>query len=693
MIRFVSLDPRSIIHFSFACRYVTSLLLMSLDESLFLINCSYTFMSFPSQMDDDDDEEDEDQESKPASSSVPEIPKSWNLEIPLPIVHNPSCKQEASASENRKIILPGKRNITKRSVRQAGRAEETDFDDREMFRHFDTQTQTGNIMQNQHPFYQSDPTPGHTNQRHQLTQSSPRISPMNQNPYTHMMQATPGPQHNPNLRSFQVNPVNIVAEPSAHDDGDGREEDEERAAPTPRYRFNYDIPKDSFQSQVVNGQFSTFAKLPNDFQSLIQSDTSFLDSLSEYPSTGSGHQDMNRDSHPDSHIESSGFGPRQSNDHSEGEETAATPSAHTAMSPPAHLAMSQAIRSIHNRQFGSRAIESPVATVAQDERIPAASGLQNRMFRRMRRPSGHDRKMNDQQTFSSQTGPQVHRYERRMLRNDDEAEVSPKSSEQQFLRRLADYEDNYSSDDGETGIEYPDPLPVSRASNFNWQFGTTTTTPAPTIIPPYATPAPPPTDQNKEIIAQVRVIKNGLLENIRRQGEISVRYLSEPAGPPPPSYPTSATNPPHPRYATPEPTTAPPPPPPQYTSPAPAYQPPAPIQQWYTTPPPPPPQYPTTTPPPPPQNTYPPFPALPPVYFRPVPPAPTYPPPPTPPATPAPQTYWQTPPPTTTTTPAAPYAWLDESENLPPSQLPKVVYAIMMMDKTGKRGRRRVSPQ
>ena len=51
----------------------------------------------------------------------------------------------------------------------------------------------------------------------------------------------------------------------------------------PRYEFNYDIPKDSFQSDVINGQFSTFAKLPMSFESLIQSDASFLDSLAEQP--------------------------------------------------------------------------------------------------------------------------------------------------------------------------------------------------------------------------------------------------------------------------------------------------------------------------------------------------------------------------------------------------------------------------
>lgn len=43
----------------------------------------------------------------------------------------------------------------------------------------------------------------------------------------------------------------------------------------------YDIPKDSFQAEVVNGQFGSFVNLPNNFESLIKSDTSFLEKMSK----------------------------------------------------------------------------------------------------------------------------------------------------------------------------------------------------------------------------------------------------------------------------------------------------------------------------------------------------------------------------------------------------------------------------
>ncbi|KAI1285774.1 hypothetical protein HDE_11654 [Halotydeus destructor] len=47
----------------------------------------------------------------------------------------------------------------------------------------------------------------------------------------------------------------------------------------PRYEYKYDIPKDSFQSEVVEGQFGSFVNLPNNFESLIKSDSSFLDNM------------------------------------------------------------------------------------------------------------------------------------------------------------------------------------------------------------------------------------------------------------------------------------------------------------------------------------------------------------------------------------------------------------------------------
>ena len=74
----------------------------------------------------------------------------------------------------------------------------------------------------------------------------------------------------------QMSPPQVIGEEKR-----GRVEEEESSGP--KYEFNYDIPKDSFQSDVINGQFSTFAKLPMSFESLIQSDASFLDSLSESP--------------------------------------------------------------------------------------------------------------------------------------------------------------------------------------------------------------------------------------------------------------------------------------------------------------------------------------------------------------------------------------------------------------------------
>ena len=71
--------------------------------------------------------------------------------------------------------------------------------------------------------------------------------------------------------------------PAAPTSSSGEEEYSNQDKSNPKYEFNYDIPKDSFQSDIINGQFSTFAKLPMSFESLIQSDASFLDTLSEHP--------------------------------------------------------------------------------------------------------------------------------------------------------------------------------------------------------------------------------------------------------------------------------------------------------------------------------------------------------------------------------------------------------------------------
>lgn len=647
-------------------------------------------------MDDDDDEEEG--ESKSSSSSVPESPKSWNLQI-LPVVQNPNCKNEESESESKKVDLSLKlHNITKRNARQD--MDETEFDDKSIFGQYESQQ-----PQQQSPFPQQQfRDQGIPPQRPRILQSNMRFQPMSQQP------PAPVRLHNPVPVSSQQQQMPDERQPPQHmslmpESSVPEEDEEEVAAPAPKYKFNYDIPKDSFQSEVVNGQFSTFAKLPNNFESLIQSDTSFLDSMTEYPSEGGHH--TGAESAPDSRSGSNPMDMSEFNSQFDNEDPGGSDASPASTPSPQPITMSQAIRSIHNRQFGSRSTPTHSAP-ANDDKVPAASRLRNRLFRRVRPPANvQNSNRNDQ----LQAAPPVHRYERRM--DGDDADPYPGSSEQQFLKRLGDYEENRDEDQD----EYTDQMPV-KASSFHWHYGTTTTTTTPPpppvaypVRPQYTTPAPPPPDPSREIIAQVRVIKNGLTENIRRHGEISVKYLSEPAGPPPPQPPPTTTPPPY--------TTPPPPPPPQYTPPAaaqyvtpapqppqynppaPAYPTPAPVPQWYTTsapppqyptPPPVPPQYATPAPPQP--YNYQTIPPVPPLYARPTsPPAPpvTYSAPPPPQyTTPAPPAYWQQTPPPTTTTPA-PYAWLDDSDNLPPSQLPKVVYAIMMMDKQ-KRGRRRVRP-
>ena len=195
----------------------------------------------------------------------------------------------------------------------------------------------------------------------------------------------------------------------------------------------------------------------------------------------------------------------------------------------------------------------------------------------------------------------------------------------------------------------------------------TTTTPPPPYNP-YTTTTPPP-PLPSDIIASVRLVKAGnpaVDQTVRRHGEIHVRYNSEPViviPAPPPPYTTPA--PPPPVYA------PPPPPPPVYPT--------APPPPLYPTAPPPPPPY--TPPPPPPRYTTTPVPY------------------------PSPEAIWRqvypqmvvvqyptttTPPPppvytTTTTTPPPPPFYLDDDDSLPPpSRSPKVIYAIMMMDKSGR---------
>lgn len=74
------------------------------------------------------------------------------------------------------------------------------------------------------------------------------------------------------------------------------EKNEEQSYTPPQYEFKYDIPKDSFQQNVVLGEFGAFAKLPKSFESLIKSDSSFLDSLAALPAS----QLANNESYPQS---------------------------------------------------------------------------------------------------------------------------------------------------------------------------------------------------------------------------------------------------------------------------------------------------------------------------------------------------------------------------------------------------------
>jgi hypothetical protein len=62
----------------------------------------------------------------------------------------------------------------------------------------------------------------------------------------------------------------------------------------PTEEFQYDFPnKESFDTKVTSGQFGTFSQLPFNFESLIQSDTSFLDALT--PQNLSGMVASNQD--------------------------------------------------------------------------------------------------------------------------------------------------------------------------------------------------------------------------------------------------------------------------------------------------------------------------------------------------------------------------------------------------------------
>jgi hypothetical protein len=241
-------------------------------------------------------------------------------------------------------------------------------------------------------------------------------------------------------------------------------------------------------------------------------------------------------------------------------------------------------------------------------------------------------------------------------------------------------EEQESKNDREYRDSWKDePIDPKTASDFEYYYQThqqrrrritttTTTTPAPyTWTPPpppnpytrnpnsYTTTTTPPSTppDNKEIIAQVRLIKSGnpiVDQTVRRHGEISVKYHSEPVI-------VNVVPAAIPQY-----TTAQPPPP--YTT----TTPPPPIPRWYPT------TTTTTTPapytPPPPETLW--RHLVPQMMLVQYPTAPPSPPPP----------VYTT---TTTTTPSPLPYFLDDYDNIPPpSKSPRVIYAIMMMDKTGR---------
>ena len=77
----------------------------------------------------------------------------------------------------------------------------------------------------------------------------------------------------------QENRPNFGSDSDRNDNDNGNERSRDGNNKSPRYEYKYDIPKDSFQTDVVNGQFGSFVNLPNSFESLIKSDTSFLEKM------------------------------------------------------------------------------------------------------------------------------------------------------------------------------------------------------------------------------------------------------------------------------------------------------------------------------------------------------------------------------------------------------------------------------
>lgn len=230
----------------------------------------------------------------------------------------------------------------------------------------------------------------------------------------------------------------IMPHDHSNDPNDSEQEESVSAADTPRFEFNYDIPKDSFQREVVSGQFSTFAKLPNNFESLIQSDNSFLDALSDYPHTDSESR------------------------HNETIATYNGPYAHTMSTG------------------GSNPGNYPEYE-----------------YDSIRQPAPHQiQRTQSQPQQSSRLSPHylpLHQYRR--------------TEGQGFMRRSGSSSSrvNEEIDDDEFAGERKE----SGAWSQYWPT-TTTTTPAPAT-------------GNKEIVAHVRVMKNGAIDqNIRRHGEILV---------------------------------------------------------------------------------------------------------------------------------------------------------------------------
>lgn len=116
----------------------------------------------------------------------------------------------------------------------------------------------------------------------------------------------PHHNHEPRPFSFQAlgsyQPPQFRREEDAESNSSGgrsRGADDEQ----PKYQFEFEIPNDSFHSEVSEGRFSTFAKLPTSFESLIKADTSFLDTLISDPGNYTGGGNGNEESSYDYYDE------------------------------------------------------------------------------------------------------------------------------------------------------------------------------------------------------------------------------------------------------------------------------------------------------------------------------------------------------------------------------------------------------